>query len=447
MRTRNHLAGWTRRTFLDRSLRTSLALGAGLTAAPLLEACAARPPGAVATPAPGAHAIRTLMLDQVGYDVKILQRLAARFQDLQHGKAFVSIETAHYRELYDSIRAAGLSHPSPYDVAAVDQVWIPELATRTQLLSLSERLPDDVRADLMPSLLDAFSYQGRAWAMPHVLNVQSLYYNVAHLRAAGFQEAPKTLEDWYAQMTALRRRQVPYTDSWAEGEGLVTDFIRLVAQFGGDLFDGSGHPQLAAEPVQRAAAFMRRLIDERLVLPEATASTEPDAMRAFLAGRVSYTTNWNFVFGAMSDPGFSHILGQGAVGVVPAAADAARPAASVSGFMGLAVLSGSPEPDLAMAWVRYLTSPEVQAQQLGQLPIWTSLQHSPDFGRANPQLGVFLTNLENAHTRPKLPHYVEASAVLQRHLHDLVSGAASPSGAMAEAQAELISLEARRQTP
>lgn len=383
------------------------------------------------------------MFDQVGYDPNLLQKIATRFKDLHQDKLFVSIETAHYRELYESILAAGLSRPAPYDIVAVDQVWVPELASRGQLLSLKDRIPDDARADLMPSLIDAFSYQGTPWAMPHVLNVQSLYYNSAHLKAAGFRNPPATLEDWYSQMRSLRSRQTPYTDSWAEGEGLVSDFVRLAAQFGGDLFDASGRPQLQSQPVQRAAAFMRQLIDENLVRSEIGATNEPDAMRAFLSGSVSYTTNWNFVYGAMGDPAFSQIIGQGAVAPVPPAASVARPAASVSGFVGLGVLANSQDPDLAVSWLRYLTSPEVQAQQLTQLPIWTSLQNSPELRRANSQIDVFLTNLAYARPRPKLTHYVEASGVLQRHLHDLVLGSATASAALSSAQAELVALEAR----
>jgi len=40
--------------------------------------------------------------------------------------------------------------------------------------------------------------------------------------------------------------------------------------------------------------------------------------------------------------------------------------------------------------------------------------------------------------RPKLVHYVEASSVLQRHLHDLVLGTVAPSKAMADAQTDLV---------
>ncbi len=107
------------------------------------------------------------------------------------------------------------------------------------------------------------------------------------------------------------------------------------------------------------------------------------------------------------------------------------------------MLANSAHPDLAVAWLRYLTSPEVQAQQTAELPIWTSLQNSADLQKANPQIGVLLTNLANARPRPKLGRYVEASSVLQRHLHDLVLGSASPTTAMAEAQAELLALQAR----
>jgi multiple sugar transport system substrate-binding protein len=142
----------------------------------------------------------------------------------------------------------------------------------------------------MPSLLDAFSYKDTNWAMPHVLNVQSLYFNKAQLRAAGFSDPPTTLEDWYTQMLALRRRAtVPYTDSWAQDEGLVSDFVRIAAQFGGDLFDANGKPLLQQQPAQRAAAFMRQLIDDRLVRADVAASNEPDAMRAFLSGGVTFT--------------------------------------------------------------------------------------------------------------------------------------------------------------
>jgi multiple sugar transport system substrate-binding protein len=387
--------------------------------------------------------IRSLLFDQVGYDPSVLQTLANKFRSLHDNKVFVSIETAHYRELYESILAAGLSKPSPYDVVALDQVWVPEFATRKQLLSLKDQIPDDARSDLLPSLLDAFSYKGTTWAMPQVLNIQSLYYNKTQLQAAGFPDPPRTLEDWYTQLTAIRRRLTPYIDSWAQDEGLTSDFVRLTAQFGGDLFDAAGKPQLQQQPALRAAAFMRQLIDEHLVAPEIAASTEPDSMRAFLSGGVAFNTNWNFVWGSMNDSTYSRILGQGAVAPIPAAASTGKAAASVSGFLGLGVLANSAHAELAVEWLRYLTSPEVQAPQTSELPIWTSLQNSAEMRKANPQISVFLTNLANARPRPKLVHYVEASSLLQRHLHDLVLGTVSPSRAMADAQTELVALQAR----
>jgi len=434
---------YSRRSFLDHGLRLGAGIGSSVALASLLDACATGSSGTAPTPPPGATVIRSLLFDQVGYDPALLQTLADKFRSLHDNKVFVSIETAHYRELYESILAAGLSKPSPYDVVALDQVWVPEFASRAQLLSLKDQIPDDARSDLLPSLLDAFSYKGTTWAMPHILNVQSLYYNKGQLQAAGFSEPPKTLEDWYAQLTAIRRRLTPFVDSWAQDESLTSDFVRLTAQFGGDLFDANGKPLLQQQPAQRAAAFMRQLIDEHLVAPDSAASTEPDAMRAFLTGGVAFNTNWNFVWGAMNDSTYSRIVGQGAVAPIPAAASTGKAAASVSGFLGLGVLANSAHAELAVEWLRYLTSPEVQAPRTAELPIWTSLQNSAEMRKANPQINVFLTNLANARPRPKLVHYVEASSVLQRHLHDLVLGTVTPSRAMADAQAELVALQAR----
>jgi multiple sugar transport system substrate-binding protein len=145
----------------------------------------------------------------------------------------------------------------------------------------------------------------------------------------------------------------------------------------------------------------------------------------------------------MNDSTYSRILGQGGVAPIPAAASTGKAAASVSGFLGLGVLANSAHAELSVEWLRYLTSPEVQAPQTAELPIWTSLQNSPEMRKANPQINVFLTNLANARPRPKLVQYVEASSVLQRHLHDLVLGTVTPSRAMADAQTELVALQAR----
>src|SRR5207244_11644802 len=109
----------------------------------------------------------------------------------------------------------GCTNPAPEPAVAAYQSAVPHLANRRPLLSLKDQIPDDARSDIMPSLLDAFAYKDTNWAMPHVLNVQSLYYNKSQLRAAGFSGPPATLEDWYTQMLALRGRSlVTSTHSW-----------------------------------------------------------------------------------------------------------------------------------------------------------------------------------------------------------------------------------------
>jgi len=108
-------------------VRLGLGIGGGVALGSLLEACATSPGNVAPTPPPGATVIRALLFDQVGYDPTVLQTLANRFRSLHDDKVFVSVETAHYRELYESILAAGLSKPAPYDVVALDQVWVPNL--------------------------------------------------------------------------------------------------------------------------------------------------------------------------------------------------------------------------------------------------------------------------------------------------------------------------------
>src|SRR5206468_12301752 len=118
-----------------------MGIGGSAALASLLDACG-NGAGAIApTPPPGATVIRARLFDQVGYDPTVLQTLANRFRALHDDKVFVSIETAHYRELYESILAAGLSKPPPFDFVALDQVWRPESATRSLLLGLKGQIP------------------------------------------------------------------------------------------------------------------------------------------------------------------------------------------------------------------------------------------------------------------------------------------------------------------
>jgi len=118
---------YSRRSFLDRGMRSAPGwAAAGL--ASLLDACATGSGGIAPTPPPGATVIRSLLFDQVGYDPTVLQNLANRFRSLPRQQGF---RVDRDRALPRALRkhpGGRLSKPSPYDVVALDQVWVPEFA-------------------------------------------------------------------------------------------------------------------------------------------------------------------------------------------------------------------------------------------------------------------------------------------------------------------------------
>ncbi len=432
----------TRRDFL----KTIGLTGTALAGSSVLTACG----GKFSTPTPeikkdNTITLNALYMNQAGYSEKVLQDIANRYIKQSNTPVKISYTFVKYDELHDKIVTSAAAATATFDVILLDLIWTAEFGRKGYVVPLDDRITAEVKKDIVPSIFSAFVYNNKTWAFPFLANFQCFFYNAAHLDKAGFSAPPKTIEEWYDQMVALKSKGVvkyPYIDSWNQKEGLVCDYVRLAAQYGGDLFSDDGKPTMDKGAPLQALKFMRQLIDEGLADPSATNTDEPGAMNAFVSGAVTFNCNWTFVRGNMLNPKVSKIVADARVGLLPPAKNNPQPAGSISGFQGLAVMANSKNTDVAWDFIKFATAPTIQSENLeSEFPVWTSVQQSAQAKKVNPDVEFYATNLANAHHRPRVPNYQQVSAIIQEEIHACLLKQAKPEDAATSMVSRINALE------
>jgi len=389
-----------------------------------------------------AEEINVIYMAQAAYQPDEVRDMADLFEELSGIK--VNLEFVKYDEQHEKVVASAVAPIPTYDVFSLDLIWTAEFASRGFCVALDDYMSPAVKEDIAPAIMDAFVFEGKTWAMPFLANFQLFFYNIDMIKKAGFDAAPKTLEEMVEQMEAIKAKGIvkyPWTDSWNQKEGLTCEYVWLTGAFGGDTFDEKGKPIFNTGPGLKALEFMVMLLDKELASPKSLTNDEPAARDDFIAGNAAFTSNWTFQYGSMNDPSISKVVGAGKMGLLPVAKDVlgqyTYDTASVSGFQGAAILANSKNKEAAWKYVRFITSPIVQRAYLTEMPVWTSVQTSAYAMTMDPVMDVKAKQIASVHHRPKVPAYPEVSSILQRYIHSALTGKMEPKAALDKAKTEI----------
>ncbi len=379
--------------------------------------------------------LNVIYMAQAGYQPERFQEMTREFTRSSGIKVVLNI--VRYDEEYQKIVTSATSPVATYDVVLVDLIWVAEFARKKYVTPLDRGLAQKARQDISPTILGAFEYDGRIWAMPFLANLHFLFYNQHMLSQAGFDGPPRTIEEMETQMRALKRKRIadhPMIASWNQKEGLVCEYVWLTGAYGGEIFDSRNEPAFNRGAGVLALDTMTRWVREGLVNPLALTADELVVKDVFIEGKAAFAPNWTFLDALMNDERVSRVAGQARMGLLPAAAsvraETGRVSSSVSGFQGLAVMANSSRKPEAWRYVEFMTSPSVQGRFLEEVPVWTSLQSSPEVQARDPSLPVKLEQMRWLHHRPKLARYQEVSAIMQRFIHAALEGSMSPQDAL-----------------
>lgn len=382
--------------------------------------------------------INVLYTAQSGYHPDELKMLRNIFSELTGIE--VKIDYIDYNDQYEKI----VGSASTYDALSLDQIWLVDFVSKGLLAPLDDYITKRMKRDCTPAVLEAFQYQSKTWAFPFLANFQLLFYNENMIKAAGFKNPPKSLETMVEQMRAMKEKGIveyPWTDSWDQNEGLISEYVWLTGAFGGSIFDEKGKPAFDQKPGTLALKFMVMLIKEQLAHPRILTNDEIATKDDFISGQAAFTSNWLFQAGFLDDPNVSTIVNQGKMGLLPASEAITPKTSSVGGFQGIAITAASQKKEAAWTWVKFFTSPLVQRAFLFEMPIWTSVQTSQDATMLDPMMVMKREQLLNVHHRPNIPNYSEVSVILQKYIHSTLKGRMEATAALKKAKTEIEALQ------
>ncbi|PSN15762.1 ABC transporter substrate-binding protein [filamentous cyanobacterium CCT1] len=328
---------------------------------------------------------------------------------------------------------------SPYDILFSDVVWIPKFAAAGWLTDLSDRVSEADLADFLEADVAAGVYQDGFYRMPFRSDMGMLYYRTDLLDQVGLQP-PETFGELIAASETMQdQTDVNWGFVWQglQYEGLVTNFVELVAGYGGFWIDPDTLEVGLDQPAAiQATEFMKGVIAQGISPPGVTNYIEEDALRQFENGNAAFMRNWPYAWAEANRDG-SPVAGNIALKPMVHSADE-QPAACLGGW-GFGISATTPHPEEAWRVVEFFTSPGPMKDfitEFAYVPSRRALFTDPEVLAVFPQYEQLLEVAETAVPRPPVGQYAQVSDILQRYLSAAITDQMTPEAAMQAAAGE-----------
>ena len=304
------------------------------------------------------------------------------------------------------------------DVLGVDVIWTAEYAGQGWLQDITTAV-EKRKGEFIPSTIETGLYEDKYWAMPFNTNAGFLYY-----RSDQVQEPPQDWEAVYEQ--AQQDNGVVYQGF--RYEGLTVNFLELVYSAGGSVVNEDATEATAdSQEVRDVLTFMADGIKDGAAPKAVTTYKEEESRRAFESGNATFMRNWPYAYALGKE---SKIGKEFAITTFPGYAG--NEGAGVLGGYNLAISAYSKNPEGALAFMNFATSPDqqvIQASEASLPAVLTDVYSDPTVEKALPFAADLLQAVEQAQPRPVSPVYPQISEAIYTNVYAALQGDASPDEA------------------
>ncbi|UCC86953.1 MAG: extracellular solute-binding protein, partial [Anaerolineales bacterium] len=388
-------------------------------------------------------------MKQAGYQESDVQAMTESFKESNPGIE-VELDFVSYEALHDKIVTAAASKAGTYDVVLLDCIWPAEFAAAGFILDVTDRIPEEMRADIFPGAMESVTYKGRLYGMPWLNDVLYLYYNEEMLKEAGYEAPPTTWTELKEMSMAAKEKGLadyPFIEYFQQDEGLTIAFSYYLLAFGGQFFDADDNPAFNSAEGLAALQFMADGMNDGFYNPASLESTYEEVRRTFSQGSSLFSINWAYQLNLANDPAESQIAGKAKIALMPGEE---IPSATINGGMGLAIMADSQHPEEAWRYIQHLSSKEIQKQfAANALPIWISLFDDPEITGMQPEvaremdfIGLSKDQYNYIENRPIVPFYSETSEILAREVQAALTGSKTAEQALADAEEAIQNVRA-----
>lgn len=316
---------------------------------------------------------------------------------------------------------------SDLDVLMIDVIWPGSLGQH--LLDLNPKLGDAAKQHY-PAIIDNNTVNGALVGMPWFGDFGMLFYRTDLLEKYKISAPPKTWDELEQQAKTItdgeRASNANFAGFVFQGnayEGLTCNALEWLASTGGGMMIDE-NKQVSINNPQAVAILNKVKGWVGTIAPRGvTGYQEDESLNAFNGGNAAFLRNWPYTYGVSSKPD-SPISGK--FDVAPLPASQGQPSVGTVGGWQLGVSKYSKNQDAAVEFVRYLTSPEVQAYRAvvgSYVPTIAAVASRPEVLQTEP----FLKNLQDVQrvVRPSkvtADRYNEASTAIFQGVNQILNG-------------------------
>lgn len=293
------------------------------------------------------------------------------------------------------------------DILASDVVYAPNYAKQSVYLDITDRIASLPFADdLVPAHIDASTFDGKSYAVPHKVDSSFIFYNKDLFAAAGLdpEKPPTTYDEIYdaaKAITALGNDTYGfYFPGNCAGCNAYTSFgVARAADEVPISLDGQT-ADIDSDALADWFGLYKKLFADGLVAPSAATGDSTTQQEPFLQGKVGIWPNGSYSIPAVNESiDFEW-------GYMPlATADGSGTGTFVGGDV-VGVTSSSKHPDAAWDFIEWTLEDEAQVDivaKSGNLPVRVDLADNK-YTSADPRLVAITAGLANGYTPSTLPY-------------------------------------------
>ena len=406
--------------------RASRAL-TGLAAALLAAAsCAPR--------AAGGGEERVLRFWGLGREGEVVKELVPEFERRNPGIR-VAVQQVPWTAAHEKL-LTGFVGGAPPDLAQLGNTWIPEFAAIGALEPLETRIAGSralAPADYFEGIWKTNAFAGATYGIPWYVDTRVLFYRSDLLKAAGYEQMPRTWSGWREAMLKIRgvQRGSRYaillpTSEWEQ----VTIFglqKRSPLLQAGDTRGAFGQP-----PFAEAADWYVGLYRDGLA-PIVSYTQLGNPYQEFSRGYIAMwiTGPWNL--GEFRRRLAPELQDTWMTSPVPAPDGEEWPGYSLAGGSSLAVFRASKQKDAAWRFIEFLSQPEIQTRFYalsGDLPARRASWDDPSLS-GDVKARAFREQLARVTPLPRVPEWEQIAQKLWEDLEAAIRGREPVSASLA----------------
>lgn len=355
-------------------------------------------------------------------------------RSISPAEIILDVDVIPFSELHRYLLAAVAAGEAP-DLAVLDSVWVPQLASVDALYPIGDLdqqwVEQTYRGDVAGAFIEATSHHGGIVAVQAEADVAGFWFDRESVARAGFVHAPTTVREFRQVARACRELYgrppiaVPAGPDAAETATYVLH--GWLCAHGASVIE-SGKVVLAEPAAIRAVRAFSGLVKDGLVDEASAGWDRTSALDSLVSGKSQIALGGSYDLAELAAlTGLSPIQSLDRFGFAPIPAGAEPGAKVLAGGLAYAVFRQSHQPHLAMRIIRRLMETTVQmtvADTTGQLP--SRVSAASVLERGSGFLHDVARLLPEATTRPAVPEYERVSVQLRRLLAAIVSGGSVP---------------------